>query len=251
MPDVVIIPTYDRPEMLWLCLEYLAKSPQSSEVQIRVYVDAHIGHSRPNKEEIEMVLGKFPQLSLQVGYRVAHQFPGNSYNLLMAYKDAFETEAEFVFLIEDDVLISPTFFVWHWTQHAIQALSCSIGVQNPGHGAYASLGVCFRRTVLKLLMPHCRAGYFQNVRLYCRSVFPPSPFDCEQDGLIARVLRGHQVQWADDPVAQHVGWYGYHRPRSIRPEGTLIERYEQVKTALSNNGILQSVMRDFGDIQTI
>jgi hypothetical protein len=251
MQDLVIIPTFDRTELLWLCLEYVAGSPQSSEVQIRVYVDAHIGQTPPNKAEIESVLEKFPHLSIQVGYRVAHQFPGNSYNLLMAYKDAYESEAEFVFLIEDDVLIRPEFFAWHWTQHAMAPLACTIGVRNPGHGAYASLGVCFRRPVLKLLLPHCRVSYFQNVRQYCRTMFPPSPFDCEQDGLIARVLHGHSVGWAEVPVAQHVGWYGYHRPRSIRPVGTLIERYEQVKFALSNYWILQSVARDFGDIQTI
>ena len=80
-------------------------------------------------------------------------------------------------------------------------------------------------------------------------MFPPSPFDCEQDGLFARVLKGHPVVWAPVPLAQHVGWYGYHRKKSVRPHGTLDERYRQVKQVLTSQILLQGWMHDFGDIR--
>lgn len=248
MQDLVIIPTYDRPELLWLCLEHVARSPHYPQVQLRVVVDAHIGQPLPPRAEIERVLEKFPQLSIQVGYRTPHQFSGNSFNVLTAFQEAFESEARYVFLIEDDVLVHPQFFAWHWATHATLDIGCSIAVENPGHGAYASLGVCFRRERLALIQPHCKTAYFQNMREYCRTTFPPSAFDCEQDGLWARVLKGHLVQWATFPYAQHVGWYGYHRRRSIRPYGTLEERYQQVIAALSSSHLLQHWMKDFGDI---
>ena len=251
MQDILIIPTYDRPEMLWLCLEFLAASPESNSVQVRVVVDAHVNQPPPPRTEILEVLEKFPQLSLQVGFRPSHQFPGNSFNVLMAYRDAYETEAELIFMVEDDVLISPDFFDWHRCHHAITPLACTIGVQNPGHGAYASLGVCFRREFFRLLLPHCRAAYFQNMRNYCRSYFPASPFDCEQDGLLARLLKDYPVLWAKTPKAQHVGWYGYHRKKSIRPTGTLEQRFEQVKATLRSEVALSSLMKDFGDIRTL
>lgn len=247
MQDIVILPTYDRPEMLWLCLEYLSKCPDTRWTQIRIYVDAHIGE-KPPRDEIEEVLEKFPRLSIQIGFRHPHQYPGNSYNLMMAYKDAYHSEAERVYLVEDDVLIHPEFFRWHRMMHTGQMLGCSIAVQNPGHGAYASLGVCFKREMLHLILPHCRPAYFQNMRNYCKAVFAPSKFDCEQDGLWARVLAGHPVVWAPYPFAQHVGWYGYHRKKSIRPQGTLDERYAQVLETLTTPAILHQQMRDFGDI---
>lgn len=249
MQDVVIIPTYDRPEMLWLCLEYLARTPEGRTMSIRVVVDAHIGQPPPSRKEIDTVLEKFPQLSLQVGYRQPHSFHGNSYNVLMAFKEAHEMNAGYVYLVEDDVLIHPDFFLWHrWMHSSNQGIGCSIAVKNPGHGAYASLGVCFRRERLAMMLPHCRTAYFQNMRDYCHAHFPPSPFDCEQDGLWARVLVGTPVVWADAPLAQHVGWYGYHRKKSVRPHGTLDQKFAQVKTTLGNHTILRAWSKDFDDI---
>jgi hypothetical protein len=248
--DIVIIPTFERPEMLWLCMDYLAACPDSQHVQIRVYVDAHIGQPQPPRAEIKTVLEKFPQLSIQTYLRPPHAFHGNSYNILMAYKDAYETDARYVFLIEDDVMIHPDFFAWHWYQQTIKPLGCSIAVlKTERHGTYASLGVCFRREILRSILPHCRPAYFQDMRKYCRAHFAPAKFDCEQDGLFCRLLRFQSIVWATTaPLAQHVGWYGYHRRKSIRPQGTLEQRYAQVKKALSNREILREWVKDFHDI---
>jgi len=247
--DLVIIPTYERPEMLWLCLEHLAGSPDHHTVQIQVYVDNHIGQAPPPVQEIVEVVQKFRQLDIRVKARQPHQFHGNSLNVMMAYKDAYETDAKLVFLIEDDVLIHPQFFAWHRQQHE-QKIGCSIGVvREKQHGPYASLGVCFRRETLKLLVPHCRVEYFQNLRGYCRKYWPPSlPWDCEQDGLWCRLLIGHHIVWSPTPMAQHVGWYGYHRKKSIKPHGTLEQRFAQVQEVLTNAAVLRVWQKDFGDV---
>ena len=99
--------------------------------------------SRPGSD-IEEVLGKFPQLPLQVGYRPPHQYPGNSYHVLMAYRDAYETDAEHVFLIEDDVLIHPEFFDWHRVMHAERELGCSIAREESGPWSLCFLGGVFQ-----------------------------------------------------------------------------------------------------------
>lgn len=248
MQDLVLIPTFSRPEMLWLCLDYLAASPDVQSVKIRVYVDAHVGNLPP-KAEIETVLRKFPQLSIQVGFRPPHHFHGNSFNVLMAYKDAYDSDAQHVFLVEDDILVRPNFFAWHRQQHQ-RKIGCSIGVvKERQHGLYASLGSCFHREMIRLVLPHCKTEYFTNLRAYCKQKFPPAAWDCEQDGLWCRVLVDQPpVVWATTPVAQHVGWYGYHRKRSVRPTGTLKERYEQVKMVLSSPENLRLWSKDFGDV---
>lgn len=252
--DIVILPTYDRPEMLWFCLEHLAASPDIQSVQIRVMVDAHIGQPPPPKADIKAVVEKFPQLSIQIGFRPSHPYHGNSFNVLMAYKDAYETQAEYVYLVEDDVMVHPLFFGWHRHQHENdKEIGASIGVvKEPFHSHYASWGVCFKRETLSLILPHCKAAYFQNMTGYCRARFLPSKVHCEQDGLFCRVLARHTVVYATTPLAQHVGWYGYHRPRGVRPKGTLDERYEQVKRALASVESLRGVVRDkFGDVHPL
>ena len=251
MQDILIVPTFDRPEMLWLCLDHIASSHGSSNLRILVYVDAHVGQMPP-RGEIEQVLAKFPQLTIRPIYRQPHMFHGNSFNVMMAFKDAYESKAEHVFMIEDDVMVHPEFFRWHRQQHEDQVLGCSIGVvKEPQYGHYASLGVCFRREMLKLIVPHCQVAYFSNLRAYCKTRFPPSKTDCEQDGVFCRVLEGFPVAWPLVPYAQHVGWYGYHRKRSVRPQGTLSERYLQVKHVLTSATILRHWVKDFGDIKVL
>ena len=226
LQDVVILPTYDRPELLWLCLEYLSAA---AAPPIRLYVDAHHGQASPPYEEIRAVVAKFPRLAITLCLRTPHPYHGNSYNLLMAYKDVYQhLSVAHVFLVEDDVMVQPTFFDWHREQHRHRQWGCSIAGRDPGHGAYSSVGVCFRRERLASILPHCRPEYFQAMRQYCQQHFPPSPFDCEQDGLWARVLKGTPVVWADVPLAQHVGWYGYHRRHVSRPVGPLEARYAHV-----------------------
>jgi hypothetical protein len=237
--------------MLWLCLDHIARSPDSKDLLIRVYVDAHVGHTIP-REEIEQVVAKFSHLNIRVGFRPPHTFHGNSFNVMMAFRDAHQSNARYVFMIEDDVMIHPLFFEWHRIVQEEQPLGCSIGVMKEPHfGLYASLGVCFKREMLKLIVPHCKVEYFHNLRGYCQTRFPPSKVDCEQDGLFCRVLAGHHIAWPRVPYAQHVGWYGYHRKKSIRPVGTLAERYYQVKHVLKSATALRQWMKDFGDIKPL
>lgn len=250
--DLVVIPTYDRPELLWLCLERIAASPDHQSVNIRVYVDAHVDQPPPPRADIEAVLRKFPQLKLKVKFVTPHPFHGNSYNVLMAYKEAYEHPVPHVFMVEDDILVEPGFFAWHRQRQAEAELDCSIGVgKRPEHAHYASLGVCFRREVIAKILPHCRTEYFSNMRMYCRSRFAPTKIDCEQDGLWCRVLSPQLIAWPEIPVAHHVGWYGYHRKKSVRPTGTLEQRYKQVKLVLANHFLLQQYSRDFGDVHPI
>lgn len=248
MQDIVIVPTYDRPEMLWHCLQYIAKCPDANKLVIWVAVDHHADQPPPPKQDIEQVTAQFPHLAVLTQWRKSHRYHGNSYNLLTAYKDAYEVEAERVFLVEDDVFVRPEFFAWHRMKHQ-EGFGCSIGVvKEPHHGWYASLGVGFTRETLKLIVPHCTPAYYANMRSYCRRTFPSTTEDCEQDGLWCRVLRHERVAWAYEPLCQHVGWYGYHRQKSIRPVGTLVEKYDQVKRALRSPTVLMDWSRDFNDV---
>lgn len=252
MQDVVLIPTFDRPEMLWLCLSALEKCPEALKVKFLVRVDAHVGQYPP-LQDIETVLRKFPLLDINLKVREPHAYHGNSYNVLVGYTEALLHSMRFVFMIEDDVLVDPSFFRWHYKQHTKPHTVVSIGVLPPPHKVYTSLGVCFNARFIPKIAAHAKPEYFGDMRGYCQRTFPPSPFDVEQDGLIARLLDNSRAatMWPEVPVAQHVGWYGYHRTKSIRPTGSLEERFEHIKRVLENDELLNRHSKDFKDVRRL
>lgn len=228
MRNLAIIPTYSRPEMLWHCLERLSacREISSGELDIVVAVDNHIGRPPPS-EEIEWVVRRFPGVGLVK--RDPHRYRGNSFNVLTAYEEAWKEERERVFLVEDDVMVEPDFFRWHGEAQQ-DVPFCSIGVSRRGPG-YCSLGVCFRREPLTLVVQHAVSAYFANMDYYCQTNFREGQgLGAEQDGLIARVMLKAKAtaRFAELAVARHVGDYGYNRGEHRRPTGSLEERYRAV-----------------------
>jgi hypothetical protein len=238
---VVLIPAFDRPEMVWLCLDHLAQCPEVRDVEIRVCIDRRADHAPLS--EFARVVEAHADLDIELRFTPPHAHPGNSFNVLSSCRDAWRAGFGRIYLVEDDVMVSPEFFAWHERVHAEAQPSASVGIANPGHGAYASLGVCLPAWAVGEIMEHAVRAYFRNMRGYCQFAFPPSPFDCEQDGLIARVLAGCVVAWADPPIVSHVGWYGYHRRQTRRPTGTLEERYGYVRQKV-DDGLPGNVAAD-------
>lgn len=245
---MIVIPAYDRPEMVWHCLDALACTEEAWTLPIQVWID---GRGDAPVQAFDSVVGRHA-LGGKVDVRVTagHSYPGNSYTVLMALKHFYACEGgSHVYLVEDDVLVSPEFFRWHAQVRTEQpSLAAVMGVPDPGHGAYASLGVCLPYRAIALALPHIRHAYFSDVRGYCLRTFPPSRFDCEQDGLWARVLAGQTVAWASPAVVSHVGWYGYHRRTTARPTGTVRERYEAVAALLADGAALAAVAGGRDDV---
>jgi hypothetical protein len=272
--DILIIPTFSRPEMLWVCLDYIAKCPEANLLDIRVCVDTHENNFRhPDLRDIATVLSKFPTLHVDMTVRSPHGYYGNSYNVLSAYRDAYDTHAQYVFMVEDDIMVAKDFFEWHYSvQKELRNCFCSIGTLNQrspipnipvtekgfytSYKDYASWGVCFRREVLRNIIRHAHPDYFSHMEYYIRHHLSGFGFDseyCEQDGLIVREM-GREKGFSIYPTkahAQHVGWYGYHRTASVRPEGSLEERYHHVKKVVSDPVELKKHVHDFYDIEVL
>lgn len=240
--DLVAIPTYSRPEMLWHCLEHLAACPEAAagDLDLVVFVDNHV-HRPPPLEEIGQVLPRFPGVAVVA--RAPHAYRGNSFNVMKAYEQGLAEGRERVFLVEDDVMVEPDFFRWHREVQEAEQLFCSIGISRPGvtitTEMFASLGVCFRRGPLELVVGHANVAYFSNMNHYCQRTFRAGPnVGTEQDGLILRVMKQAKgtARFApqDAPKARHIGWYGYNRGLHGRPAGPLQARYETVAARLTH-----------------
>ncbi len=266
--DIVIVPTFSRPEMLWFCLDRLSACPEIAGMDIRVYVDAHDTiRIAPPRAEIENVVGRFTNLPITVLWRNHHPYDGNTFNVLEAYRDAYPTDAEFVYLVEDDVAVNPDFFAWHRKAHAMDDWFCSVAsrclkaaaVRDDGYAvnrSYASIGVGFRRERLVAVVEHANAEYYRDMQGYIGRAFPDGRADqyTEQDGVIERIIsRGTlQTVWpADWPRCSHIGWYGYHRWNCPRPQGSLEQRYEYVKRMVRDPEGLKALSKNVIDVETV
>lgn len=275
MNDVVIVPTYNRPELLYLCLDALSQCPEAEGKIIRVVHDDHAGIAA-RSELAHYVVNQFrSRLNIEISFREAHQYPGNSYNVLRAYQQAFFGGFDRVYLVEDDVLVCSDFFRWHDAVHAQTELLCSVGwhcirrgdvtqTDDPrsymlSKADYASVGVCWQADKLKYVVEHCIHAYYENTSAYLAQAFPGNRFgNCftEQDGLIMRLLDKVRlpVAWPHRRRCNHVGWYGYHRVDGRRPGAAgnsasgLFSAVEDVRETIKNGSSSPDVTGDVDHI---
>jgi hypothetical protein len=266
MRDVVIVPTYNRPELLWLCLEYIVDAHPSEDTEVWVCEDLHTDKPKGFTVEIEMLatLRYFEGRFAKFRYKAVtpHTTYGNSHNLLSALHEASLCDTRLVYIIEDDALITKDFFTWNeqvyekfkpWVACAGR-LNRSLNFESNGRyamdetikdinactrvkGAYMSWATCFPRETLD--------------QLFCAECIQAQTFGpgIEQDILIQDVMRRYGVSslWPFVPRAFHLGYYSYHRTGGIVPQGTL----EQRVTALRSVVTKQNKLREVAGIQDI
>jgi hypothetical protein len=248
---VVIIPTYDRPEFLWLCLEHLLAADESSAKEIWLCEDIHADKPKSFTTQFEMLAviryfeKKFPFFRYTA--TMPHTNYGNSYNLIHALAEAWAVKAPLTYIVEDDVLITRDFFKWNemvaqchgyssWVSCAGR-LNRSLNFELNGRyemdetckdtnaikrvpGAYISWATCFPWKSLNDFIPQ-----FSNDTKFGPGV--------EQDMIIQTYMKttGCWSIWPYVPRAYHMGWYSYHRDsdKNSGLYGTLEQRVEALR----------------------
>lgn len=232
MKDVILVPAWERPEMLYWCLKRLLAAEFIDSCEVWVLLDAHQGWMFHENPQFDQVISYFPELKIRLTRRQSHGFVGNSKNVIMGFREALESGCQYCFLVEDDVMVAHDFLRWHRSVMQQGKWFASIGTyctrRNdwPKDGKvnqfwvsdcdYASLGVCLPRETLRLVAAHDKTEYYLDPVSYLLKYFANSRFKTsfhEQDGLIMRLI-GHvsgQVAWPCVPRAWHVGFWGYHR----------------------------------------
>jgi glycosyltransferase involved in cell wall biosynthesis len=276
--DIVIVPSYYRADYLQCCLENILVAEGGYDKEIWVSNDAHpndAGKYKNEWKELLDVVGKFQNQFSHFKFfsPAVHSYEGNSYNLLEAYKKAYATDAPYVFLIEDDVLITPDFFKWHEAVQQKGNYLASVGwacIRNPkvpkegsacdyitSSRDYSSIGVCWKRENLHELVQHANPDYYRNPAVYLGQKFPHNviPFGkwTEQDGLIMRILLQepdkYTVAWPVLSRSLHFGMVGYHRPHGHRFSGSVQERAEAVRKMTNSVEEMKRLSGDpFGDV---
>lgn len=212
---VVTIPTCRRPEMLALNLQKLDQSLRPDNLDVRIFADTDA-----NLEHVEYVRNKFYPDALIFHAPPHVQSPSGCWNILNSIKQGYETGADFIFLIEEDVLVRPNYFQSHLEMLTNSEYLASCGRKDRGHypvygPLYVNPGSCLTRRLVEQVIPHINDQYFTDLRSYLDRELPPvwdeqSSLD---DGLLRRVIRqmGGKCAYPEIGVCVHQGWAFYNK----------------------------------------
>lgn len=227
MREIVIIPSWRRPDFLAATLERLAAADEGHQ---HYWITLDRRHDRKCAEVASGFLQRFGPLRVKVLTR-NHPFTGNSYNVLRSYEEALKAGYEMIHLVEEDIFVADDYFAFHRAAHQLVPHAFAVSAarnQNYPHdpepqaGAvylapqYQSVAVSFRAHILAPIMKHAISSYYHNPVKYCRKWWPRTKIpvgNAEQDGLINRVAEaaGAVIVYPTVPVAYHAGFIGYHR----------------------------------------
>jgi hypothetical protein len=222
MSEAVIVTTYKRPEFLFCCLKRIrALAPE---------IDILLCPDRGTYFEPD-VWAAMKCWGARMVYMPEHTCHGNTYNTMEAFRLAYTMGYERIYLVEDDVMIHPDFFLWHRAmQEEFSDIFASMAWIFNRHAPieeqdlfqpwYYSVGTCFARKMLAHVVEHARPEYYMDMAGYIERTFPKStlnaPFNIqhyEQDGLIQRVLDKLNLQTVSPGIAKcsHIGYFGYNQ----------------------------------------
>lgn len=234
---IVVMPTLRRPEFLALSLEKLSQTPQSDQLDVRIYLDWS-----PNSriDEVEYARDTYFSTAEIFQAKEHAKVLSGCWNILNALKAGYEADADLVFLVEEDVMVKPEFFQWHLSRHANNDyfVTCGRHLKGFPFDFYSNPGTCYSRAALDLIVPHINDDFFRDTAAYLNKTFP-SMIGMDgtlDDGLIRKVQRSvnGKVLCAEPAVAVHQGFAYYDRLNEYRNHGkTLPERIENLKAILA------------------
>lgn len=220
--------------MLALTLEHLAQTRPAFQLDVRICVD-HTNQER--LADIDYVRDTyFPTADI---YHAGNHIltPGGCWNILNSLKSGYETGAEYVFFVEEDVFVSPDFFDRHLELQGSGDYFVTSGRKLAyfDDTFYSNPGSCYRRKKLAAVIPHICDLYFTDQRGYLEHYFPGmDDAGILDDGLIRRAMRslGGRAKCAVPSIAFHQGFHYYNKMAEYRVEGNIQQKIEQLRVLL-------------------
>jgi hypothetical protein len=235
--NVVVIPVFNRPELLALTLEYIVKADGAPDLYF-VFVEDH-----PQNPLNQQLIAKFPYFYSNI-FLPERKSEGNAAAIFAGLHAAkaltTRMDVEVVFVVEEDVLVSRGFFAAHEAIHKRFRPFAVSSVYNHNrkkeqlpadpNALYAdfnfqAVGTSIDPRFLDIILDHLCPEYFNDKQGYCEREFPKSkiPF-VEYDGLVGRVMNSlnEKCMYPFVPRAAHVGYYGMIR-QGVPPEGETFE----------------------------
>lgn len=232
MKEVVVMPTCKRPEMLALALRAIDQADNPPN-DIRIFCDTDT-----NVQEVEYVRDTYLPHAMIFHAGQHPSLPSGMWNILNSMKQGYETGADLIYHVEEDVLVKPDFFEWHRSMDYpdLMATCGRIMERFPNYLQYTNPGACLRRAGLGLVVEHITDDLFRNHEQYMDRFGPMEESSKLDDGLIRRVARQHglRVMYPWKPKCAHIGFRGYRRYDIFQNNGNIVERIAGLERMLPN-----------------
>lgn len=223
MKEVIIVPTYRRPELLHCCLKRLIT--QDQDVPIFVFSD--------RGDESPLLFTDYWNTKIII--QPKHDYHGNSFNAGEALRFAYNAGYDLIHYCEDDTFVKPGWLAWTREMHAeldeTFSLFASCGWVFNHHMPFSNESYLapwiyipqfsITRKKLELVMPHLNPFYYRDMCKYIQENFTdnainklyPDVVHYEIDGLLQRVLMDSRTQsvWCATTKVDHFGAGGYNR----------------------------------------
>ena len=238
--------------MLALSLEAIRRTSQANQLDVRIFVD---NTTSERLEEVRYVRDTYFPEAMIFHAHPHIQVPSGMWNILQSLKAGFETGAEYVFLIEEDILVRPDFFDWHYTANSQADLAtCGRKIPTfPSYNQYTNPGSCFHRAALARIVPHINDEMFQDRRAYYERQWgimdEASDLD---DGMIRRFAKFHglSVIYPETAKCSHIGFRAYNHYMGWTNEGNIQERIANLRKMLPTIDPNGRYTRDFEPISS-
>lgn len=246
--SVIVMPAAHRPEMMALSLESLrtaltSATGSTTSIKTNIYLDSTGKNNLADYEFVRDTYFPDARIILQPEHP---DYPSGSWNILHTIKAGYETSAEFVYFLEEDVRVRPSYFPWvtdQFSQHAYAAVCPRRDPRFWRHfpGFYTNPGSVLPRATAAEVSRHVVPAYFMDMRGYLDREFGPlDQHTVLDDGLIRRVcLRLGECKFPDgENHCIHQGWGMYGKiDRYMNNEGdiqTRIARLREMITTVKN-----------------
>lgn len=248
MKECLILPTYLRNEFLSCALRRIREQDR----KLKVFVFSDRGE---DNLELRHVVNYF---SCHLRIIPRHNYYGNSYAVMEAFRWAYEHGYELVHYSESDVIQHGDCLDWHRKTHErFNDVFASCGWVFNLHAPitddlmfapwYYAPNACFKRDKLGLIVKHANPLYYNDPVKYVLETFPKSILHnqgkqrttkfYEQDAICQYVMEQDrsQVAWRASALVDHLGLEGYNRPDGPKFEGMLSERIAKVEELIADH----------------
>ena len=233
--------------MLALALESLDKARNRPD-DVRIFAD-----QGSNLDEIEYVRDTYlPTADI---FEAKEHLPvvSGCWNILQSIRAGYQTGADLIFNIEEDVCVRPQYFSWAYEQMATGKYLAVCGRKDrfhyPVYGPlFTNPASCLRRDLVEQVIPHIKDEYFLNLRAYLDLHFGAweSQSDLD-DGLVRRIVRRMcgECAYPETPQCSHIGFRFYNKVYQYMNSGTIEQRIQGLRVMLKRIKSTDRYARDF------
>jgi len=261
MNNVILRPVFDRPEMLYLSLEYEKAAREYFSLKDELVTVFIIEHGSPDKT-LELV-DNYPYTSTKIKRK--EKF-GLSKNILLGMRDAFDISDNYVIHLEDDILLHKTYFQY---MDILLNMGLNYSVLSPfnkkdegsvndiykGHH-YAALAPLIDKGFFEDYVEPCITPvYYENyasrdrfVRALAKKYQDNELYKYrnnpgghnEQAGLINKLVDVSLIEeekWVIQPFInrqQHIGYFGKNRPGGKIPGKSFEDRLKNLREIIKD-----------------